>query len=85
MANKKSKKCIIPASTNQNFYNEKADDYSELGQVVGESLSLWDIKQYHKEVSLVSFSSRKKQTKKVFWRSDCSTKGQSANTLFMTL
>ena len=64
MANKKSKKCIIPASTNQNFYNEKADDYSELGQVVGESLSLWDIKQYHKEVSLVSFSSRKKQTKK---------------------
>lgn len=64
MASKKSKKCIIPASTNQNFYNEKADDYSELGQVVGESLSLWDIKQYHKEVSLVSFSSRKKQTKK---------------------
>lgn len=62
MANKKSKKCIIPASTNQNFYNEKADDYSELKLVVGKSLSLWDIKQYHKEVSLVSFSSRKKQT-----------------------
>ena len=63
MANKKSKKRVIPASTNQNFYNERADDYSELEQVVGKSLSLWDIKQYHKEVSLVSFSSRKKQTK----------------------
>ena len=62
MANKKSKKRVIPASTNQNFYNERADDYSELEQVVG-SLSLWDIKQYHKEVSLVSFSLRKKQTK----------------------
>jgi len=62
MANKKSKKRIIPARTNQNFYNEKADDYSELKSVVGKSLSLWDIKQYHKEVSLVSFSSRKKQT-----------------------
>lgn len=56
-----NKKCKISAITNQNFYNEKPESNSKLKDLV---LSLWDIKQHHKEVSLVSFSSRKKQTKK---------------------
>lgn len=56
-----NKKCKISAITNQNFYNEKPESNSKLKDLV---LSLWDIKQHHKEVSLVSFSLRKKQTKK---------------------
>jgi len=64
---RKKTNCTISATTNQNFYNEKPEFFSQISgfsDLVGTSFSLWDIKQYHKEVSLVSFSSRKKQTRK---------------------
>ncbi|MBR4008789.1 hypothetical protein [Fibrobacter sp.] len=54
---------IVSAKTNQNFYNEYPIEHSKLKALVGKRFSLWDVKQLHKEVSLISFSSRKKTNK----------------------
>ena len=54
---------IVSAKTNQNFYNEYPIEHSKLKALAGKRFSLWDVKQLHKEVSLISFSSRKKTNK----------------------
>ena len=46
---------VISAFTNQNFNFEKPEKNSELRKIAGKNISLWDIKETHKEISLISF------------------------------
>ncbi len=50
---------LISALTNQNSFFEKPEKENYLGKIAGENISLWDIKETHKEISLISFLPQK--------------------------